>query len=295
MEVEYYNNYTTDLLTKIYTSRTISDDRLYANVGEMRNQGVELTINSKNIKSKYFEWSTDLIFSHNSNKITKLYNGMMTSYGTTVWSENHPKGAFYLVRWAGVDPATGAPMWYDKNGNLTFNYSTDNRVILDDKTPDAWGVGSLTNTFTYKNFSFRFMFNYSLGGYTLSTLEGRGLRDGYSSTDSNSGVDAISHWSEPGQLAINPRISTITSKSTMSSTRYLYDRTNVRLQNAVLSYTVPKRFCDKMKLQNCSLSLIGDNLYLWTPDQSIEFNSYKTLMNAYPTERSFSLSLNLSL
>ena len=295
MEVEYYNNYTTDLLTKIYTSRTISDDRLYANVGEMRNQGVELTINSKNIKNKTFEWSTDLIFSHNSNKITKLYNGMMTSYGTTVWSENHPKGAFYLVRWAGVDPATGAPMWYDKDGNVTFNYSTDNRVILDDKTPDAWGVGSLTNTFTYKNFSFRFMFNYSLGGYTLSTLEGRGLRDGYSSTDSNSGVDAISHWSEPGQLAINPRISTITSKSTMSSTRYLYDRTNVRLQNAVLSYTVPKRFCDKMKLQNCSLSLIGDNLYLWTPDQSIEFNSYKTLMNAYPTERSFSLSLNLSL
>lgn len=295
IEVEYYNNYTTDLLTKIYTSRTISDDRLYANVGEMRNQGVELTINSKNINNKTFEWSTDLIFSHNSNKITKLYNGMMTSYGTTVWSENHPRGAFYLVRWAGVDPATGAPMWYDKNGNVTFNYSTDNRVILDDKKPDAWGVGSLTNNFTYKNFSFRFMFNYSLGGYILSSLQGRGLRDGYSSTDSNSGVDAISHWSEPGQLAINPRISTITSKSTMSSTRYLYNRTNVKLQNAVLSYSVPKKVCEKMKLQNCSLSLIGDNLYLWTPDQSNEFNSYKTLMNAYPTERSFSLSLNLSL
>jgi len=295
VEVEYYSNYTTDLLTKIYTSRTISDDRLYANVGEMRNQGVELTINSKNIKNKVFEWSTDLIFSHNSNKITKLYNGMMTSYGTTVWSENHPKGAFYLVRWAGVDPATGAPMWYDKDGNVTFNYSTDNRVILDDKSPDPWGGGSLTNTFTYKNFSFRFMFNYNLGGYTLSSLAGRGLRDGYSSTDSNSGVDAISHWTEPGQLAINPRISTITSRSTMSSTRYLYERTNVRLQNAVLSYSVPKRFCEKMNLQNCSISLIGDNLYLWTPDQSKEFNSYKTLMNAYPTERSFSLSLNLSL
>ena len=72
IEVEYYNNYTTDLLTKIYTSRTISDDRLYANVGEMRNQGIELTINSKNLKNKTFEWSTDLIFSHNSNKITKL-------------------------------------------------------------------------------------------------------------------------------------------------------------------------------------------------------------------------------
>ena len=294
IEVEYYNNYTKDLLTKIYTSRTISDDRLYANVGEMRNQGLEVTFNSKNIKKKDFSWNTDLIFSHNRNKITKLYNGMMTSYGTTVWSENYPRGAFYLVRWAGVDPSTGAPMWYDKDGNLTFNYSADDRVILEDKLPEPWGAGSLTNTLGYKNFSFRFMFIYSLGGNTLSALEGRGLRDGYSATDSNSGIEAIPHWTEPGQLAINPRISTVTSRSGMSSTRFLHDRTNVRLHNMVLSYFVPKQFLRKMQFNTCTISLIGDNLFLWTPDQKKDTNSYKTLMNAYPVERSFSLSLNLS-
>lgn len=290
VELEYYNNYTTDLLTKVYTSRTISDDRLYANVGEMRNQGVELTLNTTNIRKRNFEWDTDLIFAHNDNKITKLYNGVMTSFGSTVWAENHVKGAFYLVRWAGVDPATGAPMWYDKDGNITFAYSTDNRVILDE-SPEPWATGSMTNTFKYKNFSLRVMLNYMFGGYALSSMAMRGLQDGYDVTGSNADIDAVSRWSQPGDLAVNPRISTVTSKSSMSSTRYLYSQTNIRLQNVVLSYQIPDKLIKRIKLRSCSVSLIGDNLYLWTPDQSKEHNSYKTLKNGYPVERSFALSL----
>lgn len=294
LQIEYYNNYTTDLLTKIYTTRTLTDDRLYANVGEMRNQGVELTLNSTNIKKGDFEWNTGFIFAHNNNKIVELYNDVMTSFGTYVWTENRVKGAFYLVRWAGVDPATGAPMWYDKDGNITFTYSTDNRVILDE-SPEPWATGSLTNTFKYKKFSLRAMLNYSFGGYALSTMASRGINDGYDVINSNMDVDAVSRWSQPGDLAINPRISTISSKSGMSSTRYLYSQTNIRLQNVVLSYQFPVELMRKVNMQSCSVSLIADNLYLWTPDQSKEHNSYKTLKNGYPVERSFSLSLSIGL
>jgi TonB-linked SusC/RagA family outer membrane protein len=294
IETEFYNNYTTDLLTKIYTSRTITDDRLYANVGEMRNRGFEVTINTKNIQNDVFGWNTDLIVSHNSNKITKLYNGVMTSFGTTVWAVDKPKSAFYLVRWAGVDPATGAPMWYDKNGNITFAYSADDRVILDE-SPDPWATGSFTNTILYKNFSLSVMLNYTFGGYTLSALAMRGLQDGYDVTSGNADIDAVTHWSKPGDLSVNPRISTVSSKSAMSSTRYLYSTTNVRLQNVALSYKVPDELCHKVKLSSCSFSLTGDNLYLWTPDQRKGHNSYKTLMNAYPVERNLSLSMFLGL
>lgn len=294
VELEYYNNYTKNLLTKIYTSRTISDDRLYANVGEMRNQGIELTINSVNIKTKNFEWDTDVNFSHNVNKITKMYNGMTTSFGTTVWSEGHEKGAFYLVRWAGVDPASGAPMWYDKNGNITFTYSTDNRVIMNLPTT-PWATGGLINTLKYKDFSLRVMFNYTFGGYTPSTLVMRGLQDGYDVTSGNVDVDAFEHWSQPGDLSVNPRISTVSSKSAMSSTRYLYSQTSINLQNIALTYQIPRKILNKIGIESSYISLISDNLYLWTPDQSSTHNSYKTVKNGYPVQRGFSLSLQLGL
>ncbi len=292
-EVEYYNNFTRNLLTKIYTSRTITDDRLYANVGEMRNQGIEATINTKNITNRDFLWETNLIVSHNKNKIVKMYNEVMTSFGNYVWKQGEVKDAYYLVRWAGVDPATGAPMWYDKNGNLTFTYSTDNRVILKE-SPDPIVTGSLSNTFSYRDFSFNFMLNYSVGGHSLSALKRTGLSDGYDATSTNFDIDAIDHWSKPGDLSVNPRISTVSSKSSMYSTRYLYNTTNVKLQNMSLTYRVPDKLAKKLNMQGCTLSLIGDNLYLWTPDQHSGRNSYKTIMNAYPVERSFSLDIRMN-
>ncbi|HBH09622.1 MAG TPA: SusC/RagA family TonB-linked outer membrane protein, partial [Rikenellaceae bacterium] len=56
IEVEYYNNVTKDLLSRIYVSRTISDDRIYANVGRIRNSGFEINLTSHNIARKDFEW-----------------------------------------------------------------------------------------------------------------------------------------------------------------------------------------------------------------------------------------------
>ena len=66
-----------------------------------------------------------------------------------------------------------------------------------------------------------------------------------------------------------------------------------RLQNVVLSYQLPRSLVNGWKLSNASVSLIADNLLAYSPYSGSDHNSYKTLMNGYPLERTFTLSLNV--
>lgn len=289
---EFYYNYTTDLLSKVYTSRVIGDERIYANIGEMSNMGYELTINSVNIDNANFRWTTDLNLAHNRNRVEKLSDGRSITSSDSITAEGYDANSFYLVRWAGVDPTTGAPMWYDINGNLTYTYSTADRVIYKSSSPVL--TGGMTNTFSLYNFSLSFLINYSIGGYAIPSLATLGLRDGYDIIDQNVSVNSLDHWSKPGDVSANPRISTVTSSSSRHSTRYLYNKTNIRLQNLSLTYTLPERISSKLRMSSIRVSFIGDNLYLWTPDQKRGRNSYKTMMYGNPLQRTFSLSLDMT-
>lgn len=80
----------------------------------------------------------------------------------------------------------------------------------------------------------------------------------------------------------------------MYSTRFLHSTTNVQVKNVALSYNIPSAFCKKMKLRSASISLIGDNLYFWSPEQSRTGNSYKTLRYSGGITRSFSGQLILN-
>lgn len=291
--VEYYNNMTSDLLSKIYVSKTISDDRIYANVGNIMNRGFEVSLKSYNIRKRDFEWSTTLNFSHNENKILKLFEGIPTGFGYKVWMEGYDSQTWYLVRWAGVDPYDGMPMWYDKNGNVTKTYSTNDRVA--DKTSTPFGYGGLMNDIRWKNWSLSFQINYVLGGYALPTYASLYMKDGYDITGGNQAVEVYYYrWKTPGEVAKYPKASQSSTKSGMYSTRYLYDKTSFNLSNLSLSYHLPYRLVSKLNLESAALSLICDNLYLFTPDQSSKFNSYKTVMNGYPVTRTFTLGLNVS-
>ncbi len=291
-EVEYYNNNTRDLISKIYTSRTISSDRIFANVGKLNNQGLEFTLESMNISRNAFTWTTRFNAAHNRNRITELYNDMPTSYGTTVDAVGHSRSAYYLVRWAGVDPADGSPMWYDLNGNITKTYSTDNRVIIDN---DEIVFGSLTNYFTLRNWTLSFQINYNIGGLVLASYADRFMSDGYNIIDGNQAVEVYYYrWKKPGDIAAFPKVSNSSTGSTYSSTRNLYDKTYFDLYNVALTYNIPSGFLRKLKIADASLTLSGNNLYFLTPHQNSQFNSYKTMAHGYPRVRRISLALNVT-
>lgn len=291
LSAEYYNKYTKDLLYDGRVSSIISDGTVTRNVGEIENKGFEISLNTKNIVRKHFSWTTDFNGAVNRNVIRKLYKGMHTGFFSYIWIEGASKDAWWLSRWAGVDPATGNAMWYDINDNLTSTYSYNNRVLLPQYSKEPDFRGGLRNTFTWGDFSLVVFLNYTLGGWDhLYDSD-----DGYDIISTNVVVEKLDHWKKPGDVSPNPKpLYKISTNSSLSSTRYLYSTTNIQLKNVALTYNIPKEFCRKLKVRSASVSVIGDNLYFWTPDQSRDHNSYKTLRYAMGVTRSLSGQLTLN-
>lgn len=296
-EVEVYHNKTINLLSNLDVSRTTGGTRVYRNVGSILNRGVEVTITSENFKPKRaggFAWTTDLNLSHNTNRLLELYNGIQKNLGEKVWKEGYDINTYNLVRWAGVDPRDGAPLWYDANGNITRTYSTANRVPYKNSTPVI--NGGLTNTLSYRDFSLRFMFNYTFGGYAFTSFGRSSNSDGLNIMTENQSIDQLDRWQQSGDLALNPKpIWGVSTNSVMNSTRYLYNKTLIRLQNLVFTYQIPSSVLHTTGIHQCSVSLIGDNLFVWSPYSSKNHNSYKTTMSGYPIERTFSIALSVGL
>lgn len=293
LQLEYYRKYTKNLLYKGRVSSIISDGSVMRNVGEIENTGFEMSLSTKNIVSPFFIWTTDFNGAVNHNTIRKLYKGTSTGFFDSVWMEGASKDAWWLSRWAGVDPSTGAPMWYDVNGDLTYQFSYNNRVLLPEYSKEPYFKGGMRNTFTVGDFSIMVFLAYTIGGWDF--LGQAALQDGYDIISFNATVEELDHWKEPGDVSAYPKpYYKVSTSSGMGSTRFLYSQTNIQVKNVVLSYNVPKNFCRKLKLSGATASLIGDNIYLWTPDQSANRNSYKTMRYPGGLTRTFSAQLTLN-
>lgn len=295
IDFDWYNHHTKNLLSNLDVSRTTGDTKVYRNVGEMRNRGFDLSLTTKNIVSEKedgFKWTTELNLAHNTNVLLKLYNGIQKNFGTYSYIEGYDVSTMFLVRWAGVDPADGSPMWYDKDGNITKQYSTDNRVAGDNSHSDV--TGGMTNTLSYKGFSLRFLLNYQFGGYAFTSFGRDMFSDGLYSSSQNQAVEQLDRWQKPGDVALSPKpIWGVSTSSVMNSTRYLYNKTLIRLQNVVLSYRFSRDLIKPLGLNQCVVSLIGNNLFAYSPYASSDHNSYKTCMSGYPAERSVSLAVTV--
>jgi hypothetical protein len=216
---------------------------------------------------------------------------MHTGFFDTVWMVGASKSDWWLSRWAGVDPATGSPMWYTVDGDITYTFSYDNRVLLPQYSKEPDLSGGLSNTFSFGPFSARVMMTYSIGGWMLSSYT---QDDGHDIIGFNTVVEDLDHWRQPGDVSNNPKyVYKSSNLSTMSSTRFLYSKTNVQLKNVTLSYALPKSLCSKAKLSGVTFSVMGDNLYLWCPGQSKSHNSYKTISHSMGLTRSVSGQLSI--
>lgn len=292
IELEWYNNRTEDLLSNLDVSWSSGERRITRNMGTIRNRGIELTIDSKNI-DREFKWETNFNLSHNKNKILKLSNEASKVMGNYLWREGYDIKTLYLIRWAGVDPRDGMPLWYDSEGNITREYNTNNRVACG--TSSVKFSGGITNQFSYKNLHLRVMMSYMIGGKAFSSFS-RGVNsDGLNIMDANQSIDQLDRWQKPGDIASVPKLIWGTStRSTMNSTRFLYKCTHLKLQNISLTYNLSNDLLKSVGINKCSFTFIADNLGIWTPYDKKNRNSYKTSMFGYPMESTYSLNLGIT-
>lgn len=156
INLDYYNKKTTDLLYKVPLPGVTGIVGIYRNVGAVKNNGFEVSMNVDILKGGDWSWSVAANLGLNRNKITELYGGkseIITSNAGSSYAISMDKiltpgqdvDTWYGTEWAGVDPETGSPLWYTTNENgervTTSNYSdaSKHQTIIGKLSPDFYG------------------------------------------------------------------------------------------------------------------------------------------------------------
>lgn len=255
--LNYYQKNTTDLLFPVPVSQTSGFTNVIKNTGSMVNSGLELAINSVNISTEDFEWTTFFNISTNKSEIKDL-GGQRLISGVNAFIEGEPVGAFYMVKYEGVAPLTGEPLYDNGNGLPTtdYDYALENgRQVLGNPNPKYFG--GLSNTVSYKslelNFTFQFVQGIDLYWETgeLIANSGFGL---YNQT-----ADQAGRWYQPGDDTNIPVLNPVL-ENTNPSSRWLVDGSYIRLNNVTLSYNLPAEVLSSMGLRRLSVYVGGQNL-----------------------------------
>lgn len=179
--VEYYNKWTTDLITSNPTDPSMGYNYAGINTGNLHGYGIDFTLNSLNLQRGLFKWGSNLLFSYNRVKVTKLYVGEGKTVGTGLDATGYNVGfdlsRVFAYRWAGLDPLTGDPRGYlngqavriSPDGAGTTNLIGIGNLPLSEAHYFGSSVpvyyGTFRNTFSYGQFSVSASLMYKLGYY----------------------------------------------------------------------------------------------------------------------------------
>jgi TonB-linked SusC/RagA family outer membrane protein len=294
--VEYYNSKTKDLFYVTPLSQTTGFTGVLANAGSLRNKGIELNLKLVPIKTNDFSWTIDANFTYNKNTVLSLPNGTDTvPFGATFLKTGMPAQTFFLVKYAGVDPANGDPLYYTKDGKGTTNvYDPNDRVFFG--TADAPYFGGITNSFSYKSMELEVFWIYSLGNEIYNNDRQNVENPAY--LVSGLSRDLLREWRNPGDITDIPRA---TSDYQLPNTNYFLENGGFwRLRNIRLSYEVDKSLLKKYGLNSFRVFAQGQNLFTYTKYRGYdpEVPPGGTAVNAgaqYPTLKTYTIGVNIGL
>ena len=267
--IDVYDKRTSDVIMNLNLDPSVGFGNYYDNVGRIHNYGAEFSLRANLIQKNKFRWSVIANIARNFNEITSTgaYTEEAVSGGTndTRVVVGMPVGTYYLVRFSRVDPETGKPIYLDKSGNETFNWSANNRVPVGSILPKA--VGGFTNNFKYKNWDLSLLFVYQIGGniYDASAKRQLGVMSFW-----NSRPEIADRWQKPGDNAAFPRLTLNASTYGLpdywqyNTPMWLYDASFIRLRNLTLGYNLPTTWAKKAKMSSARVALICTNLFVFT-------------------------------
>ena len=270
----------------------------YINIGEMTNSGIEVTIGGKIIKNSDdgFNWSANANLSTLDNKVTKLYEGKDIVGSYTLLREGEAAYTFYLPEWAGVDPATGAPQWYDKDGKVTSDYNKAEKKVLGSALATLYG--GFDTKLSYHGITLEGQLSYGFGNKIYDQYGEFGYLDGKTAVypGYRSQTD---YWTPENPNARNPKpVYNRKDKAGAASSRFLYKGDYVRLRTLKLSYEIKPAFLENTYLKKVQLYVMGDNIWTHTFDKNFKYdpdmqvNGYASF--ALPPLKTYSLGVNVN-
>ncbi|HJA14799.1 MAG TPA: SusC/RagA family TonB-linked outer membrane protein [Candidatus Butyricimonas faecavium] len=296
--VDYYYKKTTGLLESLYLPLSSGLTSQMQNTAGVENQGMEIFIQSQNIR-KAFRWSTNFNISFNRNKVLSLRNGVDEIEDFTFYAKvGKTMECYFVPEWAGVNPDTGGPQWYDENGELTDDYYSARKIFL--SREDRYR-GGFNNFFSWKGINLGINIFFA----NVRMMDRFGMS--YSDTDGANfgGVyvrdAAKNYWQKPGDQVARPKPMRYGNNSANeSSSRYYIQGFFARLQSVNLSYDFPEKWMGKF-LKQATVFFRGNNLgYIYTDNSMLDPDSKSGMISlltggaSVPNGRNFSFGINLT-
>ncbi|TJY66803.1 TonB-dependent receptor [Sphingobacterium alkalisoli] len=299
--LEFYDTQTTDLLVERSLSSTLGYTSQLVNLGHVQNRGVEIGLNTIPVETTDFKWNLGINFTLNRNKIKKI-DGQTNADGTQTddinnrWFIGNSMNVYYDYEFDGIwqldddiansamkDAKPGAVRVKDNNADNVI--SVDDRIIIN---RDPKWIGSLITGFEYKGFNLTADLYYVRGGYLYNSYL-TSFESGGDLTGKRNGIRR-NYWTihNPSQEAPAPNMNQ--TPAFLSAAAY-QKATYIRLRNLGLSYNIPKKYLEKIKLDN--LRVFGTMTNVWT---STEVMAYGPEQNPgqYPEPKTMLFGLNFS-
>ena len=277
---EYFYRKTSDMLFFFNVPLSLGYSGYYDNIGDMRNSGVELSLNGLLLSHRNVEWSMNMNLTHYTNKITMLpdehkrmtvegFRGYQS--GGRYYGEGLPIYTFYMPKYAGVEVYTGLPMWY-KDGEAgpvtTTVYSEATNYLCGDPTPDLYG--GFGTSVSFYGFDVSVQFSYSVGGLAYDSGYAALMTPPGSSTGTNIHKDMLNAWSVSNRYSDIPRFQYLDENITAQSDRFLTDASFLNFQSAQVGYTLPRKWTEKFMVNRMRVYVLCDNIFYWSERKGLD-------------------------
>ncbi len=267
VELDYYNRDTRDLLLNVNVPGTSGFTTQLRNTGKLKNSGFEFTINTENIITRDFRWSTSINFGANKNKITDLKGQQIGTLN--VAKEGEALGVFFAREFAGADPANGDALYYKntlgadgkRDRSTTNDYNGAENIIIGNPNPDF--IYGIRNTVTYKGIDFDVLLQgvqgnqlFNGGGQYMSVSAGNGF--------DNQTIDQLNAWKNPGDITQVPEARQFFANGANNSSRYISDGSYLRVKAVTLGYNVNPKLLSKLHIDKIRIYARAQNLFTFT-------------------------------
>ncbi|MCF0199079.1 MAG: SusC/RagA family TonB-linked outer membrane protein [Bacteroidaceae bacterium] len=312
LELGWYKRDNYDLIGPITVQGVGGELNKFGNIADMKTHGFELSLNTTNIKTKDFTWSTTFLYSHQNSEVTNLKNqarviDLVRGHGFAL--EGYPVRSIFSIPFEKLT-YDGLPT-FNVGGaeptidGINFQEYGDLSWLKYEGSSDPTDYGSFENVFTYKGFRLSVFIVYSFGNVVRLDPVFSNVYNDLVATPR----EFLNRWASSGEENIttvpvipsvrqnfqNPNLS-VAYNAYNYSTERIANGGFIRMKEIAFDYTLPKKFLEKIKLQNVNFKIQATNLFLLYADKKLNGNDpefFNTGGVASPMPRQFTFTARL--
>jgi hypothetical protein len=269
------------------------------------NRGIEVIVNTTNIKKNDFSWSTVLTFASNHEEITSFVQDIPVQNEDTWLIKGYPIQSYYDYKYVGIFQTDAEAKLYgrqmgdvkieevpDSEGNVDKVYNTADRQVIGSPVP-KWTAG-LLNTISYKGFDLSVFFDARWGSIMNYSIMGW-----YNPSGKGNGPVLCDYWTPENPEGYFPRpnanYNSFSALPVGSSSLFYIDASYIKLRNLTLGYTIPKQLLRKFNISKLRIYATTSNPWIYTKSKYLkDYDPERGGADEFPLTRQLVFGINVS-